>query len=79
VIVEHWTDTRQSLVLLGPYADLCSVAVALRLPPDAIVQVSPLRSALALWGDTLAAYRDLGQPESECIGQPSTAQLWSRI
>lgn len=59
VVNEHWTDTRQSLVLTGSPVALNGVAGTLRLPADDVLVISPSRAVLALWGDALSAYRDV--------------------
>lgn len=57
VIVEHWTDSRHSVVLAGSRRALCRIADRVGLPHADVVTVTPARSVLALSGMPLERYR----------------------
>lgn len=57
MIVEHWTDSRSSVVLAGSHGTLCRVAERIGLPHGEVVPVTPARSVLALSGCALERYR----------------------
>jgi hypothetical protein len=53
---EHWTVSGKALVVVGRPASIKELATILQLPEDASVEVTPARSALALWGELLDKY-----------------------
>ena len=53
---EHWTVSGKGLVVVGRPASIKELANKLQLPENASVEVTPARSALALWGDLLDKY-----------------------
>jgi hypothetical protein len=53
---EHWTVSGKALVVVGRPASIKELANILQLPEDASVEVTPARSALALWGELLDKY-----------------------
>lgn len=64
MIVEHWTESRNALVLIGAKAEVACVAAVLGVPLGAVSDVGPSKVALALWGADLHAYLRSAAAES---------------
>ena len=55
-LMEHWTDSRRGLVLVGEPDTLEALAIRLGLTDDSSVRLAQHRAALALWGEELSTY-----------------------
>ena len=67
-VVEHWTLSRRSVVLSGRHDCLQAVADQLGVAHDQIVEITPTRAALALWGAPLAVYQQRLRDRSRSNG-----------
>lgn len=59
MISEVWTESRETLVLVGSDREIERMAAALSISSSRFVRVSPARVAVALWGSDLHSYSAL--------------------
>lgn len=59
---EYWTESQRGLIIEGSPHDLREIAARLRLPPDAVIDISVSRSVIGLWGKSIDAYREMVAP-----------------
>jgi hypothetical protein len=60
-LTEIWTDSHNALVLTGDLATLSEIARRIGLGESAVVATHQQQAVLALWHESLDAYRQLDQ------------------
>lgn len=74
----YWTDSRRGLIVVGDRSEVTEIARSVGLSCDAVVAISAVEWAVALWGDAVAAYAERYESPERAYGREAD-QLVSEL